>query len=524
MKIKVLDCTLRDGGYINNWEFSQSQISKIVGALEKSKIDIIELGYLDDKKGNSINSTLFNSIVSVDKALSDLAKTVQKVVMIDLFCFDIDKLPLQSDTKINGIRLAFHKKDINTALMTAKKIIDLGYQLFFQPMVTKNYTYDEFSALIIMANKLNIYAFYVVDSFGSMSLNEFQYYISLANKFLNSSIVLGYHSHNNMQLAFSNAINLCSEKIDREVILDSSIYGMGRGAGNLNTELIADYLNTINKHKYQIIPLLEVIDEILVFYFKKHPWGFSPAQYLSASLDCHPNYASYLVNKKTTHIADIRQILEQVPLENKNSFDKQIVDALYQVFLLTEKSKPKSQLNIPSDKKILLVASGSSINDSLTSIKDKVASDNYVIIALNHKPQFICDYYFFSNQQRFDEFTGGLPLEKQVATSNIFSKSLVGCVISLNSIAYVENNFVSNVAILMINYLILNRIKKVEIAGLDGYQIGRNNYAYDETSIVVNEDLFKELNKTINDSLLQLKDSINIELITPSAYADIFGK
>ena len=153
-----------------------------------------------------------------------------------------------------------------------------------------------------------------------------------------------------------------------------------------------------------------------------------------------------------------------------------------------------------------------------------MASDNYVIIALNHKPQFICDYYFFSNQQRFDEFTGGLPLEKQVATSNIFSKSLVGCVISLNSIAYVENNFVSNVAILMINYLILNRIKKVEIAGLDGYQIGRNNYAYDETSIVVNEDLFKELNKTINDSLLQLKDSINIELITPSAYADIFGK
>ena len=98
MNIKILDCTLRDGGYINNWEFSQPQISKIVNALEKSKIDIIELGYLDDKKGNSINSTLFNSIVSVDKALSDLAKTVQKVVMIDLFCFDIDKLPLQSDT------------------------------------------------------------------------------------------------------------------------------------------------------------------------------------------------------------------------------------------------------------------------------------------------------------------------------------------------------------------------------------------------------------------------------------------
>jgi hypothetical protein len=517
-KIKILDCTLRDGGYINNWEFSQSQIYKIVSALEKSNIDIIELGYLDDKKGCSINSTLFDSVVSMDKALGDLAPAVQKVAMMDLFSFDIDKLPLQSDTKINGIRLAFHKKDINDALATSEKIINLGYQLFLQPMVTKNYTDDDFLALIKKANRLSIYAFYVVDSFGSMSLNEFQHYIALANKSLNPSIVLGYHSHNNMQLAFSNAIDLCFKKIDREVILDSSIYGMGRGAGNLNTELIADYLNTINKHKYQVIPLLEVIDEILVYYFKKYPWGFSPAQYLSASLNCHPNYASYLVNKKTTNIADIRQILDKISLENKNSFNKKIVDNLYQVFLLTDKSKPKGKLNIPSDKKILLVASGSSVNDSLALIKNKVASNNYVVVALNHKPQFSCDYYFFSNQQRFDKFTNELPLEKQVITTNIRSEISIETVVPLKNIVYVENDFVTNVTILMINYLILNHIKKVEIVGLDGYQIGRNNYSYDETNVVSNENLFQELNEAVINSLYMLKKNIDIELLTPSAY------
>ena len=524
MNIKILDCTLRDGGYINNWEFSQPQISKIVNALEKSKIDIIELGYLNDKKGNSINSTLFDSVFSVDRALSSLAPTVQKVVMIDLFSFDIDKLPLQSNTKINGIRLAFHKKDINDAMVAAEKIIDLGYQLFFQPMVTKNYINDEFRDLIIRANRLNIHAFYVVDSFGSMTLDEFQHYISLAHGHLNPSIVLGYHSHNNMQLAFSNAIDLCISSIDREVILDSSIYGMGRGAGNLNTELIIDYLNTTSKYKYEVMPLLGVIDEILAYYFKKNSWGFSPTQYLSASLDCHPNYASYLVNKKTTHIVDIRQILDKIPLEKRNSFNKQIADNLYKEYLLTDKSKAKGQLNISSDKKILLVASGGSVNDSLALIKGKVASDNYVVVALNHKPQFNCDYYFFSNQQRFDEFTDELPLEKQVITTNVSSEALTGAVISLKDIAYVEKNFVTNVAILMINYLILNRIKKVEIAGLDGYQIGKNNYAYDETSMVSNENLFEELNEIVNDSLLKLKDAINIELITPSVYADIFGK
>ncbi len=513
-----MDCTLRDGGYANNWSFSKSQIYKINNSLEKSKIDIVELGYLDDKKGRKVNTTIFDSTCSVDKLLNNMPNTSTKVVMIDLFAFDLDALPLKVNTKIDGIRLAFHKKDINSALAASEKIIDLGYQLFFQPMVTKNYDDNEFITLIKKANASNVYAFYVVDSFGSMTLSEFKKYINLADDNLDEGIKLGYHSHNNMQLAFSNAIDLCNSQLDREVIIDSSIYGMGRGAGNLNTELIADYLNSINEFKYEIIPLLEVIDEILTYYFKKYSWGFSPAQYLSASLDCHPNYASYLVNKKTTHIADIRQILNKIPLENKNSFDEKIVDDLYQVFLLTEKSTPRGQLNISSNKKILLVASGSSINDSLPLIKDKVASDNYVVVALNHKPQFSCDYYFFSNQQRFDEFTDELQLEKQVITTSIHSKALTGVVISLKDIVYVENNFITNVAILMINYLILNGIKKVEIAGLDGYQIGKNNYVYDETSVVVNEDLFKELNETVSDSLLQLKDCINIELITPSIY------
>jgi 3-deoxy-D-manno-octulosonate cytidylyltransferase len=385
-------------------------------------------------------------------------------------------------------------------------------------MVTKTYTDKEFLALIEKASQIDIYAFYIVDSFGSMSLSEFKHYIGLADANLNKGVGLGYHSHNNMQLAFSNAINFCNSQIDREIIIDSSIYGMGRGAGNLNTELIAEYLNNQVHKKYNVLPLLEVIDEILTYYFKKQPWGFSPAQYLSASLDCHPNYASYLVNKKTTHIADIQKVLEKIPLNKRVSFDEQIVDDLYRQFLLKNKSNAQGKISIPADKQVLLIASGHSVADNLEVIKQKVESGNYFVIALNHKPQFDCDYYFFSNQQRFDEFTGEFPLEKQVITTNIRSKALIGTVIPLNDIAYVENNFITNVAILMINHLILNHIKKVEIAGLDGYQIGRNNYAYDETSIVVNEDLFKELNAVISDSLLQLKGSIDIELITPSVY------
>jgi isopropylmalate/homocitrate/citramalate synthase len=321
MTISILDCTLRDGGYVNNWNFPQKQTTKIIKSLNKSNVDIVELGYLDDKNGKPNNSTLFNSVESVSDLIDGINLSFDKVVMINLFDFDVNELPQQSKTQIDGIRLAFHKKDIQEALVQAQKVIDLGYQLFFQPMVTKSYSDEDFLSAIKQANQLKIYAFYIVDSFGSMSLKEFKRYSNLANDNLREDICLGYHSHNNMQLAFSNAIDLCSMDFDREVIVDSSIYGMGRGAGNLNTELIADYLNTQDK-KYNVIPLLEIIDELLTYYFKRHPWGFSPAQYLSASLDCHPNYASYLVNKKTNHIADIRNILEKISPDCKNDFDK----------------------------------------------------------------------------------------------------------------------------------------------------------------------------------------------------------
>ena len=517
--IKILDCTLRDGGYVNNWRFSKFQISKITDSLEKSNIDIIELGYLNDKKGGKENSTLFDSISAIDNILSDVPNNFIKVVMVDLFAFDVGKLPPKNDTKIDGIRLAFHKKDVDDALLSAEKIIDLGYQLFFQPMVTKMYTDDEFLSLIEKANQLSIYAFYVVDSFGSMSLTEFKYYIDLADSHLSSGIQLGYHSHNNMQLAFSNAIDLCNSQLDRGVIVDSSIYGMGRGAGNLNTELIADYLNNQYGKKYNVIPLLEVIDEILVSYFKKQSWGFSPAQYLSASLDCHPNYAPYLVDKKTNHIADIREVLDKIPLNKRASFDEQIIDNLYQQFLLTNKSRAQGKLNIPDNKKILLIASGGSVNDNLDLIKQKAEDDDYFVIALNHIPELDCDYYFFSNQQRFDEFNEQLLAEKQVITTNIKHNKKIDIIIELKDIVYVENDFVTNVAILMINYLILKDSNQVEIAGLDGYQAGKANYAYDETSVITDENLFFELNHIIINSLQVLGLLINIKLITPSIYA-----
>jgi len=521
MSIKILDCTLRDGGYINDWSFSNYQIENILNCLSKSKCDIIECGYLDDKKGKKENSTLFFEMKFLNNLLNKLEVKADKVVMINFGDYDVNNLPHKNKTHIDGIRLAFHKIKFNEALILGQKIIDLGYKLYFQPMITKNFKDLEFLKVIDKVNQLNPHAFYIVDSFGSMSLEEFNKYLVLSNSNLNKNISLGYHSHNNMQLAFSNAVGMCTSNIKRDIIIDSSIYGIGRGAGNLNTELIADYLNKTFDKEYDTLPLLEIIDEFLISLMNKSPWGFSPAQFLSASFDCHPNYATYLINKNTNHIVGVRKVLEQLPIDKKSSFDKNIIDKLYINSVIEEKTSIKSNFEFTLNKKIVLLGSGPSIKEYEDLINEKINDDKYIIIALNHIPEFKCNYYFFTNQKRFDEFSSQLEKQTTIITNNIAVKSNFTNILDFKSLAFVENKLVTNVASVMINFLILKNIKNVEVVGLDGYKINQNNYNYQETSMITDYKALLEENKIFGDALNSLQNNINIDFLTPSIFKDV---
>ena len=518
MKINILDCTLRDGGYINDWNFLNSNIKKILTSLDASKCDVIECGYLNDEKGQDTDSTLFSNLKAIDTIITKLKIKAQKVIMINLGDYDIDNLISKDKTFIDGIRLAFHKKDLDKALIEAQKIIDLGYKLYFQPMITKNFNDLEFLTMIEKVNELNPYAFYIVDSFGSMTLEEFTRYLILSSNNLNQNTTLGYHSHNNMQLAFSNAIKMCTSNMKRDIIIDSSIYGIGRGAGNLNTELIADYLNTAFSKEYDTLPLLEIIDELLSSMMKKTPWGFSPAQFLSASFNCHPNYATYLINKNTNHIVGVQKVLENLPVKNKSSFDKDVVEQLYIDSLLETKTDIKGKFTIAKGKKVFLVASGKSVNEHKDIILKKLEDKNYITIALNHKPDFECDYYFFSNQKRYDEFKNSIVYSKIIITSNILSSEPIDKVLDVKSLVFIEGKFITNVAIVALNHLISQNIKDVEIAGLDGYKTNEDNYNYKETSVVLDNKALKESNELLREGLILLEKKISIELLTPSEF------
>ena len=518
MRINILDCTLRDGGYVNDWCFSNLQIRNIITALENAQINVIECGYLDASRGKSSNSTLFNSIGTIDEILRNNKKNIEKVVMINHGDFDVSSLPRREMSLINGVRLAFHKKDLNNALSVSEKISSLGYKVYFQPMVTVNYSDLEFLAMIEEVNKINIYSFYIVDSFGSMSLKEFERYMIIADNNLKINTLLGYHSHNNMQLSFSNAINMCNSNLSRDILIDSSIYGIGRGAGNLNTELIVDYLNKTYNKNYKILPLLDIIDGMINSLMKKKPWGFSPAQYLSASLGCHPNYATYLTNYNVNHIAGVCKVLEKLDDKNKLVFDEALIEKLFIDSLLEVKTAPRGTLKIYDDTKVLLVASGKSSGGCVDLISRKKSDHRYLIVALNHVPQFECDYYFFSNQKRFDEVGVSLAEDRLVITSNIETIIKTIAVIDIKPLVYVGDIFVINIAGIFINYLVSRYVKFVEIIGLDGYKKEGNNYIYDNTFVVRNGSALIEQNKVLSSVLRILGEKINIELVTESIF------
>ena len=269
-------------------------------------VEFIEFGFISQTKGEE-NTTRFLSIEDAEQILDRIitnnlidTRNCDFCVMLNIGEYNVNDLPeYKSDNLITGIRLAFHKSQIVEALKAASIIIRKGYKLFVQPMVILSYNNDEIVHMIESFSKLQIFSIYLVDSFGSMQNDDLRSILSILQSHLPHTIPIGFHAHNNLQLAFSNALAFIDGKYeDQHVIIDSSIMGMGRGAGNLNTELICDHLCKYFNSNYDIIGVLSLIDTDFEFLKNKYNWGYKIAYFLSATCHCHPNYGTFFTDKK----------------------------------------------------------------------------------------------------------------------------------------------------------------------------------------------------------------------------------
>ena len=170
-KLSVLDVTLRDGGCVNNFNFGQEYMEKILAAQEKSGVEIIELGYIDEKNGSEEGRTQYiNDQVITKCILKEKKPGIKYVAMMDYGKFNPENLQPRSEKTIDGLRVAFHKKNCKDIVAVGKTIMAKGYEFFIQPMITLRYSDAEMIELIEMVNRElpDASGFYIVDSFGEM--------------------------------------------------------------------------------------------------------------------------------------------------------------------------------------------------------------------------------------------------------------------------------------------------------------------------------------------------------------------
>jgi len=515
--IEILDCTLRDGGYINDWQFGEKIIIETINSLNKAKIDIIELGFLNDSISFDRNISLYSSIQETENHIPKSGLDTDVVLMINHGEFDL-KL-LENSSHVFGVRYAFHKNDITAALENSKLIKQKGYKLFLQPMVINAYTLHELENLLELINQIKPYAVYLVDSFGVLSPTDVQNLTIFFDKKASDHIKIGFHSHNNKQLSVANAITFVSN-LTRDGIIDSSIYGMGRGAGNLNTEIIADFINKYKMNsKYKSSELLSVIDKFYYPLQQRFFWGYSLPFYLSAKYSLHPNYAKYLVQLDTLEIKEVEEILESIRIKDRVFYDKVLIHNKYKEFQSSKKFKGLgySINQVVLSESIVIILPGPSYIRAIREINDlsdqgcTTISVNFISIDID------VDYVFLSNTKRVSGLLGSN--KHIIKTSNVgfdfHSQTIIRYSDYINDYDHVNDNAL----LMLLAYLKNYKIKHIYIAGLDGYDqsIGFRNFNESKDSQNIN-DSFAGKNKGIERFLIDYRDFTKISFLTESRF------
>jgi 4-hydroxy 2-oxovalerate aldolase len=535
--IKILDCTLRDGGRIIDCAFPQFHIDGILRYLTDSGVDFIEMGFLRGNFEYHGNSTFFTDIEQAKKCIPQNKKNSQYVLFadhgIEYSGWDFNKLPDCDGETVTGIRLGFRKNDFEDATETMRLIQNKGYKLFLQMVETRNYSDLEFLHTLDKINIISPYAVGIVDTFGRMYKDDLIRYYSLADHNMDESITIDFHTHNNMQLSFSFAQEIVEmSKETRKVVLDATLYGMGKGAGNLNTELIVDYLNNRYGYSYNFDCICDAIDEHILWIKSEHSWGYSVPSLMSGLFSAHPNNVSYLLSKNRLQTKDIRHILSKVESETRKRYDYANLDKVY---LEYSSSKYNDTDNLELLKKVfqgrtvLVVVFGETSRTYSEEILSFIKEFDPIVISVNHIYSMSApDYVFYGNQRRYKNEIFNENKIKRIITSNISSDNDDDIVVDYSKVVSIGYSNYDNSTIMLLNLLRNIGVENFAFAGLDGYsndklsnfsdEILSHNAPDDKTNDILNGEL-KALLENFSNTLSKKH---TVQFITPSRFKSIF--
>ena len=530
--LKLLDCTLRDGGYINDWEFGRNNLLSMYERLVSSGVEIIEVGFIDDRRPFDMNRSIFPDTASIKKIYGAVPKKAPMTVgMIDYGTCKLDNIQPASESWIDGIRVIFKKHLMKEAMEYCAALKEKGYKVFSQLVSITSYSDEELLQLVDLVNKVEPYAVSMVDTYGLLTPIDLLHYYEILDTNVKDSVQIGFHAHNNMQLGYANALTFIQKETNRSIVVDGTLHGMGKSAGNDPIELVADWLNKNRGTTYNIDQMLEAIEESVIDIYKKYPWDYKTFFYLSAKNKCHPNYVTFLQEKANLSVSALDKLLGKIqPEENKLLYKKDIAIELYDSYqkeLVSSSADLQILSEVLRSKKILILGPGKNINLQKSNVQNFIEKENPFCIAINYIPENLkCDIVFLTKANRYLEMTEKLldvdAKIKILATSNITPKNTkFDFVVNREPLLERDEQIIDNSFIMLLKILSVCDVKDVYCAGLDGYSDREDNYFNPKMEYSFVKAEASQINRHIKTIINDMRENMKIEFITYSHYQDL---
>lgn len=339
MSVQITDCTIRDGGYLFNKNSDPEFIRGIMKGLAESGIDFVETGFLQT---NVTGETLvYADSVDARKYLPEDKKNTNFLGFCDNSRYSLDNLDDYDGKSFKWLRISFAQHEIDESLkfcMGAKK---KGYFIQFNPMDSISYTDEARAVLIEKVNKVKPASFSIVDTFGAMDMMDLVHIFKQVDSLLDKDIKIGLHSHDNLGLSCALAERMIelAEVAGRDIIVDGSLFGMGRGAGNAKTELLADYINKHCDGHYDLQKLLKTIDMYITPVLNEIHWGYDLPMYVCGSKHSHVDNVYHLKKQFNCTANEMYEVVEMLTPQQRTRYgtgysktDFSILDDAYEEY------------------------------------------------------------------------------------------------------------------------------------------------------------------------------------------------
>ncbi len=495
MSINILDCTLRDGGYYNNWDFDNDLYTNYLEKIALSNVDFVELGLRNFPKDDFLGAFAYttedflNSISLPNGPVYGVMVDAKTILSSNLAIKDaISRLFVDSkNSKIGLVRVAAHFNEVDKCEDIVNALHDLGYMVGLNLMQAGGKDSDIILEKVkLISNWDSLDVLYFADSLGNMGSNEVSRIIKLIKEFWAKPI--GIHTHNNMGRALNNSIVAISEGA---TWIDSTVTGMGRGAGNTQTELLLTHLNNFGSEKrFNLQPIYDLVIRKFEKLQKKYNWGSNLLYYLGAENNVHPTYIQNLLTDQRYNdeekLASINYLSQ---IKNSNSYSDEVLSAALKFYSEDgEVTGSDSVKNLFSNKDILIITNSESTIKYSKDIMLYIEKYNPTVVSININkivPSNLIDYYVISHNSKFlSEFKLYKDIKKPLILPKCrFTKDELNQIIKPNLIDYgleikkdtlcPKNNHVAIPYDITIAYLfgilLESEINTLSVVGFDGY-------------------------------------------------------